>query len=230
MCLSFSRFAYLKHTLDNPDNEAPLVFLKSVSFPLVGRYNLLPEKSSNYRYSFLRHPFRVFKSWRKALFEMVNQLPELYSGSRKTWEEFTSCAIFLTSTKLKVASLKELYDQWQYVKKNLDPDPVIIDSDEVLSDPKHMLSKYCAALGIPYSDCLTEWDGDPKHVQKWWIPYQPLHTFKYARIFAQSAMYSKEFKKPDKLPSLDELSEDIKESYGIVKPYYEEMHNARMKP
>ena len=221
----------MKHALDNPDPDAPLVFCKSVCFPVIGNYHFLPDRSSNYRYSFLlRHPFRVFKSWRKGLFDMVSQLPVLYEGSRKTWEEFD----FMRDVPDKLITegrlFKDLYDQWQYVKENLDPDPVIIDSDELLSDPKHMLSKYCAVLGIPYSDGLTEWDGDPTSIDVWWHAFHPLNNFQLARIFCGNAMNSKAFRKPDKLPSLDELSEDVKESYEIVKPYYEEMYNARMKP
>ena len=164
------------------------------------------------------------------MFEVVTQLPIVYEGSRKTWEEFHFMRDVPDKYKIEGLLFKGLYDQWQYVKENLDPDPVIIDSDEVLSDPKYMLSKYCAALGIPYSDSMTEWDGDPTRVDTWWHAFHPFKDFQIAHIFLANAMYSKGFKKPDKLPSLDELSEDIKESYEIVKPYYEEMYNARMKP
>ena len=164
------------------------------------------------------------------MFEVVSQLPVLYEGSRKTWEEFNFMRDVPDKFIFEGRFYKDLYDQWKYVKENLDPDPVIIDSDELLSDPKHMLSKYCAALGIPYSDGLTEWDGDPTSVDVWWHAFHPLNNFQFARIFCGNAMNSKAIRKPEKLPSLEELSEDVKESYEIVKPYYEEMYNTRMKP
>ena len=125
------------------------------------------------------------------MYDVVTQLPALYDGSRKTWEEFHFMHDLPDKFIFESRLFKDLYDQWQYVKENLDPDPVIIDSDELLSDPKHMLSKYCAALDIPYSDSLTEWDGDPKHVQKWWLPFQPIQSFQFARIMNGNAMYSK---------------------------------------
>ena len=126
--------------------------------------------------------------------------------------------------------VKEQYDLWVYVKENLDPNPIVIDSDDVLSDPGHMLSKYCSALSIPYSDCMIAWDGNPKLADKWWQPFHPLSEFLWGRIVFGNAMFSKGFLKPNKLPSLDEVTPDIRESYEFVKPYYEEMYQARMKP
>ena len=125
---------------------------------------------------------------------------------------------------------KELYDEWKFVKENLDPNPVIIDSDDVLSDPAHMLSKYCAALGIPYNDGMVFWEGDPTQFDEWSIPFKPIYEFQFGRIFLQNAASSKGFHKPSKLPSVDEVSFDVRECYEAVKPYYEEMYSARMKP
>ena len=221
----------MKHALDNPDPEAPLVFCKQITFCLVNRYHFLPEKSSNYRYTFLlRHPFRVFKSWRKGLFDIVTQIPELYPREKKTWEDFHFMRDVPDKYKIVGRNFIELYDQWQYVKKNLDPNPIIIDSDELLSDPELMISKFCAAVGIPYSESLIKWDGDPKSVDDWWQPFRPLYSVEFGRILCANAMYSKGLKKPGKLPVLEEMSDDIKESYEFVKPYYEEMYNARLKP
>ena len=117
-----------------------------------------------------------------------------------------------------------------YVKENLDPNPVIIDSDDVLSDPAHMLSKYCSALGVPYSDSMLRWDGDPKHADEWWMPFKALHEFQFGRVLFGNALFSRGFLKPSQLPSLDEVSFDVKECYEFVKPYYEEMYNSRLKP
>ena len=196
-------------------------------------YQFFPDKSSNYRYSIiLRHPLRVFKSWRKGIFDIVTQTNQTTDSSEipKSFDDFHFQRDPPKKFVVQGRNFKELYDQWQYVKENFDPNPIIIDSDELLSDPEHMVSKFCAALGIPYNKDMITWDGDPKHIDDWWIPVQPLYSVEFGRICCGNAMYSKEFKKPGKLPSLDEVSEDIRESYEFVKPYYEEMYNARLKP
>ena len=225
------RFPLLKNALDNPGKDAPLVFCKTVAYPLIGKYRFLPDKSSNYRYTIiLRHPLRVFKSWRKGMYDLVTQIAALSTGSTKSWEEFHFMHDVPDKYKVEDRHFKGLYDQWQYVKENLDPNPLIIDSDELLSDPKGMLTKFCAELDIPYSDDLIRWDGDPKGIDGWWQPYNKLYDFQFGLILCENAMYAKGFKKPSKLPVLEEMSEDVKESYEMIKPYYEEMYEARLKP
>ena len=110
------------------------------------------------------------------------------------------------------------------------PESVIIDSDDVLADPARMLSKYCAALGIPYSDGMIAWDDDPGQADNWWLPFTPCFDSQFFRIVHQGAFCSKGFRKPSKLPALDEVSFDVRESYEFVKPYYEEMYNERLMP
>ena len=225
----------MKKALDNPRADAPLVFCKLVCQPIVGRYDLLPDASSRYKYSFLlRHPLRVFTSYRKALFEVVSQLPiataEFEYPLPKSWEEFHFQRDVPQKFIYEGRLFKELYDVWKYVKENIDPNPVILDSDDLLSDPAGMLSKYCAALDIPYSDVMISWDGDPTHADEWWQPFKSVYKLRWGRIFFANAVFSKAFRKADKLPTVDEVSFDVRECYEFVKPYYEEMYNARLKP
>ena len=186
------RFPILKAALNDPRKDAPLVFCKSASPVIAGRYDLLPDASSQYRYSFLlRHPLQVFNSFKKAIFNVASQLPSSTVAEEhpKSWEEFHLFRDVPDRYRFKGRLFKELYDVWKYVKENLDPNPVIIDSDDVLADPARMLSKYCAALGIPYSDGMIAWDDDPGQADNWWLPFKPCFDFQFFRIVHQGAFY-----------------------------------------
>ena len=221
----------MKKALENPNKEAPLVFCKTVSQVLVGRYEYFPDKSANYRYTILlRDPIKVFVSWRKAIYALVQQISSCAVENVKSWEEFHFIRDAPEKAIFKGRLFKELYDIYQHVKKNLDPNVVIIDSDDVLNDPEGMLRKYCATIGLPFSMKMLSWNGDPKVSDDWWFAFKPMYDFEWVRIFAQNALYCKGFKKPTKAPSLDEVTDDIKESFAFVKPYYEEMYDARLKP
>ena len=85
-------------------------------------------------------------------------------------------------------------------------------------------------MDIPYSDGMINWDGDPKHAEEWWQPFKSVYESRWGRIFFADAVFSRGFRKPDKLPTLDEVSFDIKECYEFVKPYFEEMYKSRIRP
>ena len=69
---------------------------------------------------------------------------------------------------------KEMYDLYSHIKeKGLDSDPVIIDADDLVSNPATILSGFCKILGIPYTDKLLSWDDGVEVVESWTIS-QPL--------------------------------------------------------
>ena len=125
---------------------------------------------------------------------------------------------------------KELYDLWMYVKQNLDPSPIVIDSDDLLTDPGNILAKYCESLGIPYKDKLLSWDGSPDVVDKWVTIYKPCKKFKVAEIYFQKAFGSTHFLGPTPLPSEESLTSDIRECVRRAMPFYQEMYAARIQP
>lgn len=55
------------------------------------------------------------------------------------------------------AGYQELHEMYEYVKKNIDPDPVVVDADDLLSSPKQMMKAYCEGVGIQYEDHITSW-------------------------------------------------------------------------
>ena len=186
--LQTCRFPNVKKALENPKKDAPFVFCKSIAYALDGRYEYLPEKSANYRYStLLRNPIKVFLSWRKAIYATVQQISSCVVDNVKSWEEFDFMRDAPEKFIFKGRLFKEVYDIYQHVKKNLDPNVVILDSDDVLNDPEGMMRKYYATIGLPFSMEMLSWSADPKVSDDWWFAFKPLYDFEWIRIFAQNA-------------------------------------------
>ena len=82
---------------------------------------------------------------------------------------------------------KELYDLWVYVKQNYDPHPVVLDGDDLLTDPATMLPVFCNAVGIPFSDSLLRWDSSPDITNRWISAFAPLNGFNVSRIYFKRA-------------------------------------------
>lgn len=45
------------------------------------------------------------------------------------------------------AGYQELHEMYEYVKENLDPDPVVVNAGDLLSSPKQMMKAYCDGVG-----------------------------------------------------------------------------------
>ena len=50
--------------------------------------------------------------------------------------------------------LKRIFN---HVLNNIDSDPVVIDADDILTNPPLMLNRLCVALKIPYTDRMLSW-------------------------------------------------------------------------
>ncbi|KAK3739258.1 hypothetical protein QZH41_000259, partial [Actinostola sp. cb2023] len=55
------------------------------------------------------------------------------------------------------AGVRQLYEFYTFVTEHLDPNPVVIDADDLLDDPDGMMKKYCEAVGISYEPHMTTW-------------------------------------------------------------------------
>ena len=139
---SLFRFPYIKEPLENPDPEKEVIFLKDIAYCIDGGYHFLPDKSCGYRHVFLlRHPRKVFASWRKAMLDLGQEL----NGSDPNGTRSESFHIIKDLPVVYAPPgrfFKELYDLWLHVKQNYDPNPVILDSDDLLSDPATMLPRF----------------------------------------------------------------------------------------
>lgn len=62
----------------------------------------------------------------------------------------------------------EIFDE---VAQRLGRAPPVIDADDVLADPRGMLTALCAACAIPFDEAMLSWPAGPKPFDGVWAPH-----------------------------------------------------------
>ena len=163
-----------------------------MTFGFDSHYEYLPR---GFKHTFLiRHPYKVFHSLKKMINRGMTDPSKLY--------KLTDQPRFLLP---KGYHFKEVYDICQHVKKNIEPNPVIVDVDDLLSDPGPVLKAYCKATGIPYSDSLLQWPAGRECMDEIWnVSKEEITAHNYGghnlETFASTC-----FIKPKPCPKREEL-------------------------
>ena len=216
---SFFRFGSAKHRLEQTNGKH--VFVKDMGFGIPKEApQYLPE---GYKHTFLiRNPIRTIYSYRRRIFTIMKSAGLLgselsidtFDVERDDWLFPPGCYV------------KEQYDLWRYVKKNIESNPVVIDANELLTKPKETLSAYCAAVGLPYSDSLLQWDASADVLKTVKAPGDSMLT---EGRFYKEAVTSSRFLPPSEMPPRDQLTPDVIRCSERVMKYYEEMYEERLK-
>ena len=61
----------------------------------------------------------------------------------------------------------EMYNLWKHLKAKGESDPVIIDTEDLLSNPEPYLKKICETLCVEYRQELLSWDASTDIIKKW---------------------------------------------------------------
>ncbi len=106
----------------------------------------------------------------------------------------------------------EIFDM---VADHLGNAPPVVDSDDILKDPLGVLSKLCAACGIPFDDAMLKWDAGPKPFDGVWAPHW------YNAVWASTGFGGKPKDDPALPPHLQRIADE-------ARPYYEKMRRHRL--
>ncbi|XP_072021787.1 uncharacterized protein [Amphiura filiformis] len=194
-----------------------LVFCKDISWGIDGLYEYIPD---GFRHSFLiRHPYKVFESWDR----VINPAHADDESKRMKLSELPE---FLLPSGF---FYKEQYDLYQHVKEHYEPNPVIIDTDDLLADPGRVLKAYCQAVGIPYSDDLLQWQpGRECMDQQWMIAKEQIMAQNFGNHHAET-FTSTCFGKPTKVSDRDEIKMKKRQCSDVCMGYYEDMYANRLQ-
>ena len=122
------------------------------------------------------------------------------------------------------------YDLWKYVKENIEPNPIVIDIDELLLNPAAILPKYFETCGMPWNEKYLKWDPSEDIIKTWrsLFPVIGGDIGELIDVTHQRAFKSSEFlaSKP-KIPR-SEMTPDTIQAIDATKGYYEEMAAARI--
>ena len=111
--------------------------------------------------------------------------------------------------------LKREYELYQEFKKGKFPS-IVLDSGEVLKNPKSVLTQLCEHLKIPMDNAMLKWNAGPRKEDGVWAKYW------YANVHK-----STEFKRPSQ--QMTELNEDLRDLYKEALPYYKYLNKFSIK-
>ncbi|XP_071485853.1 uncharacterized protein [Diadema antillarum] len=200
------------------------VFVKDMGTAMKScNFEFLPK---GYKHTFLiRHPLRVFTSLHKATHTTLSELGVLRGESpeEKTFDVGRDYP-FMDPSQL---AFGELYELWKYVRENLDSNPIVIDADDLLSNPAELLPKYCEAIGLPYDESLLKWDASMALTEKWNVAGEDL--IGSIKGFYDRALTTGIFAPPGPMPSRDHVTPDVIRCTDTVMKYYDELYQSRLK-
>ena len=193
-------------TSDNVD----LVFMKDMAYFMRGRLKILQDFLPGAKHSFLiRDPEKSIPSQYR-----VSENPEIRSSG---WGCFDPNEV----------GFKELHEMYEFIKKNLDPNPVIVDADDLLESPKQIMKAYCDGVGIRYEDHMTTWKTGivPLAWQDCWV-----------QAWRQVAINSSGFVKPSISKSAGAsngpevmYSPDVIKAIEESRPFYDKLCIAKIR-
>ncbi|XP_072174654.1 uncharacterized protein [Diadema setosum] len=166
----------------------------------------------------IREPSRVFTSVRNAMSRILRE--------NGTYHENVSILKDDTTVHGHLALFKKQYDLWQYVRENIDPDPLVIDSYDLASHPDVVLKALCDRVGFPYDDSLLSWQPG---ATPWNLPTPSAEETHHA--YYATALKSTHFSAPGEEGPLprDQLTDDVIQCVDASLPYYEEMCQHKLK-
>jgi hypothetical protein len=101
--------------------------------------------------------------------------------------------------------------------------PVVIDSDDLLSDPPTMVRVYCAAIGIPFIAEALSWEPGCRSEVLWYDGDDS--------IWHESLKNSDGLKaQPGKPVDIAALPTRLQDLYADFMPHYQHLHAHRLRP
>lgn len=70
-----------------------------------------------------------------------------------------------TPEDLGLPQMKEIYDRCAYME------PPVVDSCDLLDDPRGILTHVCVELGVPFDEHMLSWPAGPRESDGAWAPY-----------------------------------------------------------
>ena len=205
-------FKWVKQRLEADYPGKVAVFGKDFAYPLVDRYDLIPQ--GFYHTFLIRNPTKVFVSL-KPRFES-SRISMAISGS-----DIRNCI------PAEGYTYKEIRDLHDHVT-GLGLPTLILDADDLLDNPIEMMRQYCQTTGMPFKESMVQWKpakcGDLK-----WHCSKALRLMNWMMQWYEGALKSSGFKKPPaRHIDVDSLAPDVKLAIEVSQPHYDHMYKHRM--
>ena len=113
---------------------------------------------------------------------------------------------------------RELFDR---IAQKTGKAPPVIDSDDMLENPHHIIGKWCEGVGIPFLESALSWEPGARDEVSWWDG----GSF-HANLRNSDGL------KPQKRTqyiNIEDAPDRVKEVYEKMIPHYEHMHQYRIQ-
>ncbi|XP_072176138.1 uncharacterized protein [Diadema setosum] len=221
-------FSEVKHAIDNSKRQ--IVIVKDMATSFSNRLQYLPSPASGFKFVFMiRDPYHAISSYRKASVAAFRKLGH-YHGNDSDYDVSVDDPYY-GSQRTCYEKLREV---WLHVRNELDPSPLVIDTEDFLADPKGFLQKICQVGGLPYDDGLLHWDASPDVTMTWkepgGIPGMMTNSLSDFHLTAatSSHIHPRKVRKPR--PDRASLTEDVLSVVDRGMPFYEELYKHRFIP
>lgn len=131
---------------------------------------------------------------------------------RNPYQLIASFAQVIETPTMLDIGLKREWELCNYLIEN-GVQPLVLDSNTILSDPKSQIRKLCAALEIPFSEKMLSWEKGPIPQDGSWAKYW------YKNVW-ESTGFKKQATSSRVLPEhLTELYEESLHYFNLLKQY-----------
>ncbi|XP_077869271.1 uncharacterized protein LOC144360347 [Saccoglossus kowalevskii] len=194
-------FDSVKAKLEDKYPGRKAVFFKDHAHHIIPRMECLP---NTYKHSFLiRQPAKALRSQFIATTTCAQE-------SLNEWSQF----------RPEESGFRELWQLYNYVKDILGQDPVVVDADDLLNNPKEIMNEYCNKVGLEYKETMVHWDT---------CTFQD--SFFGAHVWFKTLNGSHGFLHPTNDPPGDNVSlpEVVLQSIRDSEPYYQQLYQFRIR-
>ena len=206
MKADYYTFDWVKQQLEGDFPGKRVVFVKEMVHGIHGYYDKLPR---GYLHTFLiRHPLKAIASLKKLIVQSTRQ---------------DSNEVVFPSAH----AYKQMVEFVEHIKKVQDPNPLIIDADDLQSNPEAVMKEFCSRVGVLYDERIIKWDGDVTF-DNWMIAREITPIFKMPDIHKNVATGSTGFSKLTDLPSRSDLSDDVLKLADASMKYYETLYAQKL--
>ena len=128
----------IKSWLEEEYADCEVVIAKELTFQLQGRISSIP---CGYTHAFIiRDPGKVTKSM---YYAMMNSYPENLRSMR---------------TLKRRVDMKATWDIYKHIKRCYGYDPLIIDAEDLINEPRAVLEEFCKRVGIQFREEMLNWN------------------------------------------------------------------------
>lgn len=90
---------------------------------------------------------------------------------REPKEMLTSLVKTTPDAGLEDTGLAQQWELYEWLRERTGRTPLVLDARDVLENPRGMLSRLCAELGIAFTDAMLTWPAGPRATDGVWAKY-----------------------------------------------------------